>query len=149
MDITLQKITYHNMGLIRKQTGIGIESRIDTWCKDFRKRSHGWSELAISRGEGNKLYPLYQGPLLLLDITEEPEIPDYILISYEKCLSNKKLEIWSVPVWKTPETFTQDLNRISGHIEGLESIIQYDVSGGIIWSIRLGDNKKWTLRYKK
>ena len=136
------------MGLIRKQTGTGIESRIDTWCEKFRRRT-GWNEYAIYRGKDNKLYPGYYGPSLLLDVTEESEIPAYILISYERCLSNKKLEIFQAPVWKKPEIFTQDLNRISDHIEGLEEIIQYDVNGYIVWSIRMDADKKWSIQHKK
>lgn len=136
------------MGLIRKQMGMDITSKVEAWCESFRKR-HCWSNGVISRGNDNKLYPGHHGITLLLDIIDDYEIPDYILISYKQCLSNKKIELWYEPVSVTPEEITQNLNRISDHIEGLEAIIEYDIDDNIVWSIRLGVDKKWTLRYKK
>lgn len=136
------------MGLIRKQVGMDITGKIDAWRKSFCTH-HCWGNCAIYRDLDNKLYPGYQGLTLLFDIIGESEIPDYILISYKRCLPGKKIEIWYEPVMKTPETITQDLNRTSNHIEGLEAIILYDIDDNIVWSIRMDANKKWTLCYKK
>lgn len=148
MDTTSQKQlkTPCNMGFIRKQVGMDITSKIDAWFEDFRKRRE-WDETMICRGEDNKLYSVFFGISLLFDVIDEPEIPDYILISFERCLPNKKIELWHE--YMTPEMMVQDLNRISGHIEGIEEVIQYNVNGNIIWLIRQDVNKKWTLRYKK
>lgn len=136
------------MGLVRKQIGMDITSKVDAWRKSFCER-HCWSNGAISRGNDNKLYPGQHGITLLLDIIDDYEIPDYILISYKHCLPNKKIELWYEPVVVTPEEITQSLNRISDHIEGLEAIIEYDIDDNIVWSICRGDDKKWTLRCKK
>lgn len=136
------------MGLIRKQIGMDITSKVDAWHKSFCER-HCWSELAISRGKDNKLYIGLHGLSLLFDIIDDYEIPDYILISWKRCLSNKKIELWYEPVTKTPEEITEGLNRISDHLEGIEAIIEYDIDDNIVWSIRRGGDKKWTLQYKK
>jgi hypothetical protein len=136
------------MGLIRKQMRMDLAGKVDAWRQSFCER-HCWSNGAISRGNDNKLYPCRHGIALLLDIIDDYEIPDYILISYKQYLSNKKIELWYTPITMTPEEITQNLNRISDHIEGLEAIIKYDMDDNIVWSICRGGDKKWTLRRKK
>ena len=137
------------MGLIRKQVGMDITDKIDAWCESFRKR-HCWCNQVMYRGsKDNKAY--VRGPelSLLFDIIEESEIPDYILISYKRCLPGKKIGIWYEPATKTPEMIVQGLNRIADHLEGLEAIILYDTDDNIVWSIRSGADKKWILQRKK
>lgn len=136
------------MGLIRKQLGMDITDKIDDWCENFLNLNC-WCNQVVYRGsKDNKVYVRGSELSILFDIMNEVEIPDYILISYKRCLPGKKIGIWYEPARKTPEMIVQGLNRISNHIEGLEAIIMYDTDDNIVWAIRQNANKKWTLHHK-
>ena len=69
------------MGLIRKQAGFDLRSKVQTWLDEFKKE-HSWSKHSICVGDNNTIWVKSFHSHILHDLFSYQDIPPYICFEF-------------------------------------------------------------------
>lgn len=132
------------MGLIKKQAGVDLDTRIQMWVDQLR----GDLELIVKGGfvmilEDKSILVTSSPRLVLFKLLKREGIPDYILVDFsyywalDLTLTDPKYDIdWAV----------SKIDKISTHIRGLKKIRVEMGDDHKEYLFTLGEDSKWTFR---
>lgn len=128
------------MGLIRRQSGLDLKAKIQTWlstCERFESTLN-WGCVSITSDHTIKVNDSYRS-FILEQIIYLGELPDYIMFDFTRCQPVKNPEVRM----NIPEIITQ-LNKVSNNIIGIDRCT-INITAWESYDFQKDESGKWSV----
>ena len=134
------------MGLIKKQAGVDLETRIQTWvdqlCEDLKLIVKGRPIEILN--DNSILVTAFPRLTLLWLLKRREDIPDYIMVNFS--LSPGIIDLTLTDPTHDIDWIVSKIDKISTHIRGLKKIRVTVGNDQKEYMFRLEEDSKWTFQ---